>query len=85
MKIIRLIDETRERWRIELKECRDALLNPPQAKPNPLDRLAVELDYLLVEAKRAIAQLETENKELLNTLQNNLTHRKFAEMTMKKD
>ena len=58
MKIIRLIDETRKRWRIELQECRDALLSPKKAKPNPLDRMVVEFDYLLVEARRAIADFQ---------------------------
>ena len=45
------ITALRERWRIELKECQDSLLDPPKAIPNPLDRMVVEYDYLLVEAQ----------------------------------
>ena len=64
MKLCEVIEETRRKWRIELQECRDALLDTPRASSNPLDRLAVEFDYLLVEAKSAIAKLETENERL---------------------
>ena len=45
------ITALRERWRIELKECQDSLLDPPKAIPNPLDRMVVEYDYLLVETQ----------------------------------
>lgn len=80
MKLNGLIYELRKRWEVELKECRDALLDQPKAKPNPLDRAVVEYDYLLVEASRVIAKLEVEKKELLEILQNNLTQRKFTEV-----
>lgn len=53
--LIDRIDETREKWVEELKDCRESLLNHhPIHVPNPLDRLVVELDYLLVEAKLAL-------------------------------
>ena len=68
MNLSELISELRERWRVELKECQDALLDPPRAKPNPLDRMIVEYDYLLVEAGGIVTQLETTNAGLLEAL-----------------
>ena len=52
--LVNIIDETRTRWATEIKECQDALLDTPKAKPNILDRLVVEFDYLLIEARNAI-------------------------------
>jgi len=60
MKLSENIDGTLARWQVEIQECREAMLDPPKAKPNILDRLVVEMDYLLVEASKRIAQLEAE-------------------------
>lgn len=52
-KLIDRIDRTREAWSNELKVCRNELLDTLVFE-NPLSRLVVELDYLLVEAKIAL-------------------------------
>ena len=48
MKLSERIDKTRECWASELETCRNELLDTIGLK-NPLARLVVELDYLLVE------------------------------------
>lgn len=68
------IDETREKWAGELSECREAISIGINV---PLDRLVVELDYLIVEAKQALKAkalseaAEAEECVLCNTLNAN--------------
>lgn len=57
-RLTRAIDETRERWNPELKQCQDALLDKtvgkPVRQPYLLARMIVEYDYLLVEAGKEL-------------------------------
>jgi len=56
--LIGRIDGTRESWTSELEACRNEILDTIKFPQNPLARLVVELDYLLVEAKLALINLE---------------------------
>ena len=51
--LIDRIDRTREFWSGTLKDCRNKLLDTMRIQ-DPLIRLVVEFDYLLVEAKTAL-------------------------------
>jgi len=59
--LIGRIDETRHYWSRELEVCRNELLDTIRLQ-NPLARLVVEFDYLLVEAKLAL-KTGVENQE----------------------
>jgi len=56
--LIDTIDKTRKYWASELEVCRNEILDTIRTQQNPLSRLVVELDYLLVEAKLALKAKE---------------------------
>ncbi len=65
MKLSDRIDETREDWSSCLGSCRNELLDTIRVPQNPLSRLVVEFDYLLVEAKLALKALEAKLETIL--------------------
>jgi len=81
MKLSENIDGTLARWQVEIQECREAMYYPPKAKPNILDRLVVEMDYLLVEASTRIAYLESELKRITDIA--NEEHASSAHIVMR--
>ena len=65
MKLNEEIERLRGRWKVEIKQAQDEILdNKPQRYKKSLARALVEFDYLLVESKLAIFQLAGENKRL---------------------
>ncbi len=61
--LIDRIDRTRGSWASELENCRNEILDTIRFPQNPLARLVVEFDYLLVEAKLALVAKEGEIDE----------------------
>jgi len=62
-KFIKTIKETLDKWEPELKECRDALIDPPISPPNVPYRMVVELDFLLFEAMRYMEKQHETNQQ----------------------
>ncbi len=65
--LIDRIDETREYWTSALETCRNELLDTIRLQ-NPLVRLIVEFDYLLVEARTALKAKDAAVNEWANII-----------------
>ncbi len=52
------IDKTREKWAKEIKDSRELI--SVGTRYVPLDRMIIEFDYLLVEAKIALERMNDE-------------------------